>query len=266
MRCIIVLLIVLLVVPGIANGQSETDFNFTNLSDGDTLADQFEDTALAKLYSFEASEGDVVTISMAQTSDELDPYLVLMGANGEVLAIDDDSRDDSGVLYSAQIQAFEIPSDGDYLILATTFEAVRGVYEPLREPLGYEVSITGNTPPSDSDTDTPTIAAEEVSSGDSMQLELSPEQPVYYLQFSGAAGQSVTLDMQGDFDTLLYLFDPNGVRVIANDDGDSSTNSRIENFELEEDGTYLIFATSYDFTFAADDDWSGGGEFIFSMQ
>lgn len=252
----------LLISAGVVSGQDEPVF--TNLANGDTITDQFERTVSAKLYSFDASAGDVVTISMTQASEELDPYLVLLGSAGEVLTTDDDSGE---VLYSASIQNFEIPADGDYLILATTFEAIRGVFETLRNPLSYELSLNGITTPVDGDIETITLSATALEPGANLRLTIGQEEPIYFLQFSGFAGQSVTIDMQSeDFDTLLYLFGPDGSRISSNDDNDDSTNSRIEGFELPEDGVYLIFATSYDFTFAVEQDWTGGGEFLLTMQ
>lgn len=237
---------------------------FTNLSDGQTVTGEFEGDISARLYSFDASAGDVVTISMTQASEALDPYLVLLGAAGEVLTTDDDSGE---VLYSARIQEFEIPADGDYLVLATTFEAIRGVFESLRQPLSYELSISGIRTPTSGDTETVTLSANALEQGANLQLVIGSEEPIYFLQFSGTEGETVSIDMQSeDFDTLLYLFGPDGSRVSTNDDSDDSTNSRIENFQLPQDGTYLVFATSYDFTFAADEDWEGGGEFTLSMQ
>lgn len=265
MRRFMSLLILLLIIYTVA---AQEDATFTTLTDGDVLSDQFEETILARLYSFDASAGDVVTISMAQASDDLDPYLVLLGSAGQVFATDDDSGDDTlGVLYSAQIQNFEIPADGDYLILATSFSAIRGVFDPLRDPLSYEIAINGNALPSDGDSESVTLSATEVARGDNLQLAISPQESVYFLQFAGTAGETVTLDMQSDeFDTLLYLFAPDGTRIAASDDTDGSTNSRLEEIELPQDGTYLIFAASYDFTFAVEDDWTGGGTFVFSFE
>ncbi len=251
-----------MMLAGIATGQEEPVF--TNLSDGQTITDEFEGDISARLYNFDASAGDVVTISMTQASEELDPYLVLLGSAGEVLTTDDDSGE---LLYSASIQEFEIPADGDYLVLATTFEAIRGVFESLRQPLSYELSISGITTPANGDTEAITLSASTLERGENLQLTVGSEEPIYFLQFSGTEGETITIDMQSeDFDTLLYLFGPDGARIATNDDNEDSTNSRIENFQLPQDGTYLVFATSYDFTFAVEEEWTGGGEFVLSMQ
>ena len=64
------------------------------------------------------------------------------------------------------------------------------------------------------------------------------------LQFSGIAGQIVTIDMtSAAFDTYLYLLDPTPVAVASNDDLIGTTNSRIV-FTLTRTGTWTVGATS----------------------
>jgi hypothetical protein len=65
------------------------------------------------------------------------------------------------------------------------------------------------------------------------------------IQFQGAAGQTVTIDMTSDaFDTYLYLLDPTPAVMASNDDFGESTNSRIT-FTLTASGTWTIGATSF---------------------
>lgn len=64
-------------------------------------------------------------------------------------------------------------------------------------------------------------------------------------QFSGTAGQTVTLDMSSSaFDTLLMLLDPSGKPVAQNDDALSSTTSSKLTFTLDATGTWTIVANS----------------------
>jgi pre-peptidase len=63
-------------------------------------------------------------------------------------------------------------------------------------------------------------------------------------QFSGVAGQTVTIDMtSAAFDTYLFLLDPTPVAVDGNDDFGGSTNSRIV-YTLTATGTWTVGATS----------------------
>ena len=88
------------------------------LEDGQSVNGEFEGDITGRLYAFSATEGNIVTISMTQITPELDPYLVLMGARGEVLTDDDDSGD---LEFSSRIQNFVIPEDGSYFVLASAY-------------------------------------------------------------------------------------------------------------------------------------------------
>ena len=64
-------------------------------------------------------------------------------------------------------------------------------------------------------------------------------------QFSGTAGQSVSIDMtSSSFDAFLILLDPNGKPVADNDDiASGNTNSRIT-FTLTSSGTWTVAANA----------------------
>ncbi len=65
------------------------------------------------------------------------------------------------------------------------------------------------------------------------------------VQFSGIAGETVTIDMtSAAFDTYLFLLDPTPTAVASNDDFGAATNSRIV-FTLTTSGTWTIGATSF---------------------
>jgi hypothetical protein len=75
------------------------------------------------LYRLQASEGDVITITMQKSNDtsNLDPYLKLYDATGALLAENDDAENVSEELgfLDSQIFEFEVPADGVYLIEAS---------------------------------------------------------------------------------------------------------------------------------------------------
>jgi hypothetical protein len=84
-------------------------------------------------------------------------------------------------------------------------------------------------------------ATAELSTGD---CRLNDGSYVDLFQFSGVAGQTVTIDMTSSaFDTYLYLLDPTPVSVARNDDFGGSTNSQIV-FTLTASGTWTVGATS----------------------
>ena len=76
------------------------------------------------LYTFNANAGQMIVATMTKLSSTIDPYLILIGPGGVVLAQDDDSAGDQ----SAQL-SFTIPSTAMYTLEATTYKATdRGLY------------------------------------------------------------------------------------------------------------------------------------------
>ncbi len=81
--------------------------------------------------------------------------------------------------------------------------------------------------------------------GDSVSGRLDGTQDEW--TFSGSIGDTITIAMESrDFDTLLELIGPDGVRVARNDDGGSGLNSLIEEFTLPTTGTYTIIARGFE--------------------
>ncbi|MFN2384887.1 MAG: S8 family serine peptidase [Thermoanaerobaculia bacterium] len=64
--------------------------------------------------------------------------------------------------------------------------------------------------------------------------------------FSGTAGQTLTIDLTGSFDTYLILVSPSGTIAASSDDiADGNLNSRISNFVLNATGSWRVEVTSY---------------------
>ena len=72
---------------------------------------------------------------------------------------------------------------------------------------------------------------------------LAPMEDTY--TFDGQAGQTLTIELEGDFDTVLQLKGPDGQLLTSNDDYGVTLNSTIV-IELPATGTYSAIATSYD--------------------
>ena len=63
--------------------------------------------------------------------------------------------------------------------------------------------------------------------------------------FSGRAGQTVSVAITGDFDTVLTLRDSTGSEIAYDDDSGSGLNSLIESVTLPADGSYTIVVGSF---------------------
>jgi len=73
-------------------------------------------------WTFSGRAGDVVTITMS--SEQFDSYLELEGAQGDLLA----SNDDGGGERNSLIEAFSLPETGEYTIIARAYSSGRGSY------------------------------------------------------------------------------------------------------------------------------------------
>jgi hypothetical protein len=89
------------------------------------------DSIPVESFVFEGEAGDVVTIRMDATSDDLDP-LVTLYLDGKQIAFDDDSGDGK----NAAIVDFPLPEDGIYRIEAARFN--RGAGETIG---GYVLTL-----------------------------------------------------------------------------------------------------------------------------
>lgn len=218
------------------------------LADGDSGTDVFENGATAYLYAFMGSEGDRVTISMNAADDStLDPFLVLLGPSGELIASNDDTEDGLDAL----IDGAELPESGTYLVMATSYIYISNVIAETRaedvdqsENASFDLAISGNTEPTDLAPEDALIDLTLLDVGATVDGEYTPENPVGYFVLNASAGDVISLRAESDdIDTIIHVFSPMGDRIAVNDDGGDGTNSQIENLELPDDGTYLIFVT-----------------------
>jgi hypothetical protein len=84
--------------------------------------------------------------------------------------------------------------------------------------------------------------------------QITPDNYFDVYVFDGTIGQTVTISMNATSQTLdpkLFLIAPSGAEAAQNDDAEAGVNknSLIQNYELEEDGQYVIIATRYALSF-----------------
>ena len=275
--------VLLLSFAGIAQAQSTPESNSNGtigvrniLESGTAVSDEFTADSTAYLYGFTGSKGDQVTISMTQKADSsLDPFIVLLGPKGEMIASDDDSGAD--VFGSALISNKELPDDGIYLVVATTFAHIDEILvengDQTAEPTDqtFDLTVTGNTEPA-ATADKALISVSQMAKGDTLEGDSTAAEPVGYYTYDGKAGDVISIVTDGtDIDTILHVFDPEGNRVAVNDDDPQggTTNSAVRDFTLPEDGTYMIFATDVFFYNAGVKDSSlefKGGKYTISVK
>jgi hypothetical protein len=230
------------------------------LAYGDEFTGELTDDANEQVWTFEGSEGDVVTITMI--SDDFDPLLELYTAagyedNDAPLLVNDDAESfELGT--DSQIPGFQLPEDGEYVIVATAFSG-DGEYEISLEEGGDPV-LQGQAA---------IDAAEAIAYGDEVTGEISDDATRVFYVFEGSEGDVVTITMIAEdndaLDTTLELYstedyDANSFALMSNDDALDADignyNSQITEFELPEDGEYLIIATRF----------SGEGEYTLTLE
>lgn len=203
---------------------------------GDSLSGALTRQMPAAAFVFSGSAGEVFTITL--TSDDFDAFLTLQDAAGNVLATDDDRAGN----FNARIEAFALPADGDYTILASSYNGA-GVGD-FTLTLAHAEVQTSPTPTAAPPT--PEAPGARLEIGATAAGTLTSAGPVERYTFEGRAGLVVTITLAStDFDAYLILENAEGVALAADDDGAGGSDARIAAFALPADGLYTIVAGSY---------------------
>ncbi|MBZ0288961.1 MAG: matrixin family metalloprotease [Anaerolineae bacterium] len=144
------------------------------------VSGELDDQQFAHFWDFNVVAGDTVTIDMQASEGDLDSLLVLIDANDNVLAFDDDS----GGGRDAQLAHLQFPQGGTYTVAATRYAQAQGYTEGTYIlSIAYDVGPpTGASSPADApgNADNPSpapsnpTASVQVSAGDPSQIEQLP--------------------------------------------------------------------------------------------
>ncbi|MFB6074009.1 MAG: PPC domain-containing protein [Haloarculaceae archaeon] len=195
--------------------------------------------------TFEGSAGETISVRMtaahrgyrappSSAADLPDPYLLIVGPDGDVIARNDDA--DHG--FDARVSGVVLPADGEYTVVATSY----GANQTFRYALGLRTA-------SESTADLRSIDLNATATGAIDKSDpFDGDRRGFYepVTFRGSAGQTVRIEMgSGTGDTYLRLLGPDGSVVAENDDGGQGLNATIERATLPSDGEYTVVATSY---------------------
>ncbi|MEG4291953.1 trypsin-like peptidase domain-containing protein [Microcoleus sp. C2C3] len=186
-----------------------------------------EDNSFFDLYSFEGKAGQQITIEMK--SEEIDPYLILLGPNQRGIAQDDDGAGSKNARITVRL-----PADGTYTLVANSYEASEsGAYtlelkasatEPSRAILQEEGALVAGGPVLPSD--------------NSLYREYT---------FEGRAGQSVAISLEStDFEPYVAIIGPDDQLLAQNDEGSDSTKNAFVTVTLPATGRYRVIVNAYD--------------------
>ncbi|NWF69436.1 MAG: PPC domain-containing protein [Chloroflexi bacterium] len=146
---------------------------------------------------------------------------------------------------------------GLVLLLALPLMAIQA-QTPVPTPTPRPTSTAVAIDPDARDEDTPVLEY-----GDSVDGELTLDEPTFLYQFEGEAGDAVTITMVSEaFDTYLSLQDDSGFELTYDDDSAGNLDSRISAYELPYSGTYYIEALSFGYRVGGS---SGTGDYTLSL-
>jgi tetratricopeptide (TPR) repeat protein len=206
---------------------------------GEQASGEITDDNFTTSYDFMARQGDLIDIQMVVTNDSssLDPLLLLLNENEDILAENDD--DSSGTGKNSYIRAFEIPITGKYTIIATRFQQELGTTSGA-----FDITLTlDETSPDD-------LPPDLLEYDTNYDGQITPDMSSEIYLFDAEAEDIINISMEklsGTLDPLLILLDENGNELIRNDDDErgAGSNSFIREFEIPTSGTYTIIATRF---------------------
>lgn len=222
-----------------------------DLAYGESARGTIDADTPAITYRFRGSAGDTVTVTMSRAGGNLNSYLYLLDANGQLLYEDNDSGGENG---DARM-IFSLPADGEYFVFATRLGQASGTTSG-----SFLLDLLSDSPP-------PVIEAEaeltlpeafaglpEIDYGDGVEGTISNESFLQVYVFAGTAGEPIVAEMNSlddespnSLDPLLVLLDDERIPLAENDDIISGQvrDSRIE-YVLPETGYYAIVATRFE--------------------
>lgn len=196
-------------------------------------------------HEITASEGEVLTITVRATDNQLDPKVSLVDASGSVLTDNDDHTSVNANLspYDAEITGFTIPANGTYTIEITAFAGIGGAFElTISRGEGSGTQVAQPTPVPNTTSDTTQV----------IEGTIQPNDFETY-SFTAEAGDIYTITAQAlntSLDPRISLYFNNSY-VTDNDDYGSNdpdlrnTDARLYNLLITESGEYEIDVSGY---------------------
>lgn len=226
-----------------------------SLSYGDTVTGTLDDMHYEDRWTFEGQSGDVISVVMETDSEDaggLDGYLLLEGPDGARLA----EVDDGLASVMPMLEAFSLPADGTYTLVATRFGFANG-----GSAGPYTLTLQGGSgtvpPPSGGagvqwfTPDNPPPGLRPILYNHWVHGVLDDANQDDWFVFRGQTGDQLAIRMaadSGDLDSFLLLTDAGGYEIGRSDDVSVGvSDAALDGFALPADGTYFIRATRYGF-------------------
>ncbi len=138
------------------------------------VTDSLDNSHYTTFWDFDVVAGDTATITMSATQGDLDSFLVLLDANNQVIAYDDDS----GGGRNAALANLKFPYAGTYTVAATRYLQAQGYTAgSYRLSIQYDVGAGQNTVPATTVASAPPVSGTggvQASAGQPSQLQQLP--------------------------------------------------------------------------------------------
>jgi hypothetical protein len=205
----------------------------TEILIGQPVSGTIGEDSFRHIYALTGQGDEVLSISMSRLSGDLDPLLLLIDSDGAILGLSDDEGEHANALLEAQ----RLPEGGRYFIVATRFGQEHGTTAGTFSLL---VERAGSSPGADS----------ILAYGHQVLGRITDETPLAFYFFRAQRGDVITITMQrtsGDLDPSLDLATPDGIVLLADDDGFSSgtLDAAITHYTVQLTGVYLVVATRF---------------------
>ena len=202
---------------------------------GDSVIGTISDTSAEVYYTFQAEQGDILTISMVRSSGTLDPFLRVVDSDRHVIAENDDHNSETR---NARIDGLIIERGGAYIVMATRYDDSAGSFVLSIE----EAARSG--------TGSERLAPLPIGYGQIRASTLSHQQYERFYAFQASAEDMITIEMvrggSGDLDSYLILADSAYRPIAEDDDSGEGQNASIVDFRIPSAGKYHIIATRYE--------------------
>lgn len=177
-------------------------------------------------YSLDLTTEDTVQINV--DFDEIDGYLLIANADGDVVAYNDDGAG----MNNSSIAPFQPEEDGTYTVAVSSYSFVTSE--------GDDTSVEGTFELTASSLELTPIAV-----GDEVEAELTDDVPVALYTLDIAEGQILAVTLESDdFDAKVTVTpaEEGDQDELSNDDYGDGLNAQVGPYLFYEEGTYIIRA------------------------
>ena len=207
---------------------------------GDSVIGTIGDGEPQVYYTFQAEQGDILTISMVRSSGTLDPYLKVVDKERYAMADNDDQA--GAETRNARIEALVIDEAGTYVIVASRYREAAG------DSSGSFVLTIEEA--ENSGTGSSQLAPLPIRYGESRTAVLSHQQYERFYTFNAQKDDLITISMSrgssGELDSYLILADEHFTPIFEDDDSGGRPNAKIADYRIPADGRYHIIATRFE--------------------